>query len=170
MAVKETDCEHCPSHKATLAEMSHLTEKVGDIGKRTTEIHTYICADLAKMKEEINANRESLNRRIAERIPIRHAITATVIAIGIITTIITFFADSNRATQGKLEDLKRDVAILTVVSREKEKALQEQQAQNERIADQQHTMLLNLINEIRGVRDGQTSNIYSKPKSSSSKP
>lgn len=145
----QVDCEHCPSHQATLKEISHLSERVAEMNRCTKEIKTAITSDIRQMQEDIENNKENLNRRISERIPIRHAITVITIMVGIITTIISFYAASNNALMDRFDSLAKDVAVLSVLTRERERAFELQQKERDRIVGLQQERFKEMIDEMR---------------------
>ena len=58
-------------------------------------------------------------RRISERVPIRHALMAAIATIGVITTIITMQANGNRRLDEKLDRLSEAVAVMNARNEER---------------------------------------------------
>lgn len=116
---KVPDCDHCPEHGEHRAELQFLKTDISEIKQSQAATLDFLRQDLRQMQQEIIQNRDSLHRRISERIPIRHAITGITIMVGIVTSIITFFALSTGRIDEKLDKLQRDVAVMAAVSEER---------------------------------------------------
>lgn len=83
------------------------------------------CTDCEEQRKLIDTQllkqRIDSERRISERVPIRHAIAGAIATVGIITTIITMQANSNGRLDDKLDKLSESVAVMNAVNEERKR-------------------------------------------------
>lgn len=94
-------------------------------------------------------------RRISERVPIRHALMGVIATVGIITTIITMQSSANNRLDEKLDRLSESVAVMNAVNEERKR---QSEFQNRLL-----NVLIESLQELRSGHDEHTSNRYGKP-------
>ena len=86
-----------------------------------------------ELKEEVLHQNSDLQRRIGERLPVRHAITAGLLFASLMTTLVTINIASDNRIEEKLDALTNDVSVLKAVSAERRQAEKYQQQMLEEV-------------------------------------
>ena len=69
--------------------------------------------------------------------------------VGIITTIITFYAASNNALMDRFDNLAKDMAVLSALAKERERSFELNQKERDRLIDMQQKRFQEMVDEVR---------------------
>jgi hypothetical protein len=152
------DCEtHCPQHgrndqrlsavekeqESARKERCHMREKSEErhtrVWKELDHVKDLQDRDVRDVRQAISDERDLANRRIGEKVPIKHAIIAVSIVIGLFGWMMKINNDANErialATaktgekiEARLEKLTSEVTTMKAIAEQKEKSSEGQMA------------------------------------------